>query len=116
MWRWTPFHSFQVRKMDRRSSGRHHFLLMAGLGADAAIMSQVPTSLKERIGKAAVALAALETLPSQHAFPIEIWSSGEGTAERMRWRGKALQVIVGNTRRDGNFAEATQDALIDDGA
>jgi hypothetical protein len=79
-------------------------------------MSQVPTSLKERIGKAAVALAAVKTLPSQHAFPIEIWSSGEGTEEALRWRGEALQVIVGNTRRYGNFAEATPDALIDDGA
>jgi YegS/Rv2252/BmrU family lipid kinase len=96
--------------------GRNHFLLMAGLGVDAAIMSQVPTSLKERIGKAAVALAAVETLPSQHAFPIEIWSSDEGTKEAMRWRGNALQIIVGNTRRYGNFAEATPDALIDDGA
>jgi diacylglycerol kinase family enzyme len=96
--------------------GRHHFLLMAGLGVDAAIMSQVPTSLKERIGKAAVVLAAVETLPSQHAFPIEVWSSGEGAKEAMRWRGEALQVIVGNTRRYGDFAEATPDALIDDGA
>lgn len=96
--------------------GRHHFLLMAGLGVDAAVMSQVPTSLKERIGKAAVAFAALRTLPSQHAFPIEIWSSGHGDEERMRWRGEAIQVIVGNTRRYGNFAEATPDALIDDGA
>jgi YegS/Rv2252/BmrU family lipid kinase len=96
--------------------GRHHFLLMAGLGVDAAVMSRVPTSLKERIGKAAVALAALKTLPSQHGFPIEIWSSDDGTEERMRWRGEALQVIVGNTRRYGNFAEATPDALIDDGA
>jgi YegS/Rv2252/BmrU family lipid kinase len=96
--------------------GRNHFLLMAGLGADAAIMSQVPTSLKERIGKAAVALAALKTLPSQHAFPVETWSSAEGAKEAMRWRGQALQVIVGNTRRYGNFAEATPDALIDDGA
>jgi len=34
----------------------------------------------------------------------------------MRWRGQALQVIVGNTRRYGDFAEATPDALIDDGA
>lgn len=102
----------EERQMPR---GRHHFLLMAGLGMDAAIMRRVPTSLKERIGRAAVALAALRTLPSQHAFPIEIWSSTDG-AEVMRWRGKALQVIVGNTRRYGNIAELTPDALIDDGA
>jgi YegS/Rv2252/BmrU family lipid kinase len=108
--------SDRYKEKPQARRGRHHFLLMAGLGADAAIMSQVPTSLKERIGKAAVALAALETLPSQHAFPIEIWSSDEGRKEVMRWRGKALQIIVGNTRRYGNFAEATPDALIDDGA
>ena len=96
--------------------GRHHFLLMAGLGLDAAIMRQVPTSLKERIGRAAVVLAAAKTLPSQHAFPVEIWSSNEKGDEPMRWRGEALQVIVGNTRRYGNFAEVTPDALVDDGA
>jgi diacylglycerol kinase family enzyme len=113
-----PFVPGQQPGQDERREargGRHHFLLMAGLGMDAAVMSQVPTSLKERIGKAAVALAALKTLPSQHAFPIEIWS-GEGDEERMRWRGEAIQIIVGNTRRYGNFAEATPDALIDDGA
>ncbi|MDQ6872990.1 MAG: YegS/Rv2252/BmrU family lipid kinase [Gemmatimonadota bacterium] len=114
-----PFPSIKKdrQKEDRQQPrGRHHFLLMAGLGIDAAIMRQVPTSLKERIGKAAVALAAVKTLPSQHAFAVEIWSSGEGTKEALRWRGEALQVIVGNTRLYGNFAEATPDALIDDGA
>jgi YegS/Rv2252/BmrU family lipid kinase len=96
--------------------GKHHFLLMAGLGMDAAIMRRVPTSLKERIGRAAVALAALRTLPSQHAFPVEIWSADEGAEEIMRWSGRALQVIVGNTRRYGNIAELTPHAFIDDGA
>ena len=112
----APGKKDEANEQPQSRRGRHHFLLMAGLGVDAAVMSQVPTSLKERIGKAAVALAALKTLPSQHAFPIEIWSSGEGTEERMRWRGEAIQVIVGNTRRYGNFAEATPDAVIDDGA
>lgn len=114
-----PFVPGKKNELDERRHsrrGRHHFLLMAGLGVDAAVMRQVPTSLKERIGKAAVAIAALKTLPSQHAFPIEIWSSGNGDEERMRWRGEAMQVIIGNTRRYGNFAEATPDALIDDGA
>lgn len=95
--------------------GRHHFLLMAGLGLDAAVLSQVSTSLKERIGEAAVALAAVKELPFQHAFPIEIRSSGAGGSEGVLWRGEALQVIVGNTRRYGNFAEVTPDAYINDG-
>ena len=97
------------------SGGRHHFLLMAGLGIDAAIMSHVSTSLKERIGEAAVAIAAAKTLPRQHTFPIEIRSTRNGKEEDLLWRGEALQVIVGNTRRYGNIANVTSKAFIDDG-
>ena len=97
------------------SGGRHHFLLMAGLGIDAAILGRVSTPLKEKIGAAAVALAAVKESPSQHAFPIEIRSSGAGKEEGVLWRGEALQVIVGNTRRYGNIAEVTPEAYIDDG-
>ena len=104
-----------VRKDRLTSGGRHHFLLMAGLGVDAAILSQVTTSLKEKIGEAAVALAAVKVFPFQHAFPIEIRSSGAGGPEAVLWRGDALQVIVGNTRRYGNIAEVTPEAFIDDG-
>ena len=98
------------------SGGRHHFLLMAGLGIDAAVLRRVSTPLKEKIGQAAVALAAAKELPFQRAFPIEIRSSGAGNEEGVLWKGEALQVIVGNTRRYGNIAEVTPEARIDDGA
>ena len=97
------------------SGGRHHFLLMAGLGIDASIMGHVSTTLKERIGEAAVVIAAAKTIPRQHAFPIEIRSSRNGKTPDVLWRGEALQVIVGNTRRYGNIAEVTSKAFIDDG-
>jgi YegS/Rv2252/BmrU family lipid kinase len=97
------------------SGGRHHFLLMAGLGIDAAVMRRVSAPLKERIGQAAVALAAAKELPFQHAFPIEIASSVAGGERTVLWKGEALQVIVGNTRRYGNIAEVTGEAHIDDG-
>ena len=105
------------RKGERRfaSGGRHHFLLMAGLGLDATIMSHVSTSLKERIGEAAVVLAAAKTMPRERTFPIEIRSSANGKAEDVLWRGEGIQVIVGNTRRYGNIAEVTPKAFIDDG-
>ena len=102
-------------KADSVDLPRHHFLLMAGLGIDAAVMRRVSTSLKERIGEAAVALAAVKELPSQHSFPIEIRSSGAARGDGVLWKGEALQVIVGNTRRYGNVAEATPEAHIDDG-
>src|SRR6476661_7922343 len=97
------------------SGGRHHFLLMAGLGIDAAVMRRVSAPLKERIGQAAVALAAAKELPFQRAFPIEIASAVPGGKRAVLWKGEALQVVVGNTRRYGNIAEVTGDARIDDG-
>jgi len=97
------------------SGGRHHFLLMAGLGIDAAILRGVSTPLKEKIGEAAVAIAAVTIAPSQHTFPIEIRASAAAKQRAVHWKGEALQVIVGNTRRYGNIAEVTPDAFIDDG-
>jgi len=97
------------------TGSRHHFLLMAGLGIDAAILRRVSPTLKRKIGTAAVALAAVRELPARHGFPLEIRSSGAGEEERVLWRGDALQVIVGNTRRYGNIAELTPEARIDDG-
>ena len=79
------------------------------------IMRRVSAPLKERIGQAAVALAAAKELPFQHAFPIELASAGAGGERAVLWKGEALQVIVGNTRRYGNIAEVTGDAHIDDG-
>jgi YegS/Rv2252/BmrU family lipid kinase len=103
-------------KRERADSGvRQHFLLMAGLGVDAAILRRVSTGLKEKIGEAAVAVAAAKEMPSQHAFPVEIRTWGAGTEEEMVWRGEALQIIVGNTRRYGNITEITPAAYIDDG-
>ena len=104
------------KKEGTTSGGRRHFLLMAGLGVDAAVMGRVSTTLKEKIGNAAVALAAVKVLPTQHTFPIEIRTSGAGREEGVLWKGEAIQVIVGNTRRYGNIAELTPEAYIDDGA
>jgi YegS/Rv2252/BmrU family lipid kinase len=110
-----PSKKDRQKKQRLASGGRHHFLLMAGLGIDAAIMRRVSTPLKEKIGEAAVALAAVKESPSHHAFPIEIRSSGGGREKGMLWKGEALQVIVGNTRRYGNIAEVTPEAYINDG-
>lgn len=92
-------------------NGRHgqHFLLMAGLGLDGAIMARVSKPLKNRIGPLAVGLAALETLPSYSAMPVRAELDG------VRWQGRVSQIIVGNTRRYGGFTSITADAYIDDG-
>lgn len=105
----------KTRSVKPRPGARSHFLLMAGLGIDATIMRRVSKSLKEKIGAAAVALAAIEEMPSHEPFPIEIRSSRTAGGRGTFWKGEALQVVIGNTRRYGNIAELTPTARIDDG-
>lgn len=97
------------------SKARQHFLLMGGLGIDAAIMGRVNKTLKHRIGVAAVGIAATEEMTAQHAFPVEVWVTGKGGNTELAWQGEALQVVIANTRRYANTVEMTADASIDDG-
>ncbi len=104
-----------VRKVKSTSKARHSFLLMAGLGVDAAVMSGVNKSLKDRVGVAAVGLVVAQKLPQQHTFPLELSITEKGSSVTKNWRGNALQVVLGNTRRYAAVVEMTPDAYIDDG-
>ncbi|MGH2344140.1 MAG: diacylglycerol/lipid kinase family protein [Chloroflexota bacterium] len=92
-------------------NGRHgqHFLLMAGLGLDGAIISRLSKPLKRRLGKLAVGVAALQTLPGYRA--TQVYAEMDG----IPWHGKISQLIVGNTRLYGGFTRVTGNAFIDDG-
>jgi YegS/Rv2252/BmrU family lipid kinase len=103
------------RKVKATSRARNHFLLMAGLGIDAAVMSHVPKPLKYRIGPLAVGVSAVQELPKQHPFPVEIRSAGEGGNGAVLWKGEAIQIVIGNTRKYADIVEMTPDAYIDDG-
>lgn len=90
------------------AQGRH-FLLMAGLGFDGAVMARVSKPLKNRVGPLAVGLAALRALPSFAAVPLHVELDG------VAWDGRVTQLVVGNTRRYGGFTALTPDAYVDDG-
>lgn len=105
----------KCKKAVRESrKARHHFLLMAGLGLDAAIMGNVSKTMKQHIGPLAVGLTALEQLPEQHAFPIKILAMDRDQQGELLWEGEALQVVIGNTRHYGGITEITPNAYIDD--
>jgi diacylglycerol kinase family enzyme len=106
-------HGKQSHKRNAKatSRARHHFLLMAGLGIDAAVMGHVSKPLKYQVGALAVGVSAAKKLPTQHPFPVEI---RVGSADVL-WRGEALQVVIGNTRRYADIVQMTPDAYIDDG-
>jgi len=111
-------HNGQGTKFQRvkaSSTGRHHFLLMAGLGIDAAIMQHVSKPMKYQVGKLAVGFSAAKELPKQHPFRVEIRSADDKGNGDLVWRGEAIQVIIGNTRKYASILEMTPDAYIDDG-
>ncbi|GAC1361343.1 MAG: hypothetical protein NVS2B12_21470 [Ktedonobacteraceae bacterium] len=107
----------KTKKKAQKESGtiRHHFLLMAGLGIDAAIMNGVSKPLKYRIGPLAVGLSAAREISEQRSFSIEIQAVEANLPAKMLWKGEAMQVVVGNTRRYAGVVEITPDAYIDDG-
>lgn len=97
-------------KKDIRQARRPYFLLMAGLGLDAAVMRGVSKPLKYKIKQLAVGLSAIKELPVYRPFPIEV-RAGDGN---LLWQGEALQVVVGNTRLYADIFHITPDAYIDD--
>ncbi len=111
----TATNSKKKSKTLTKGKTRDHFLLMAGLGFDATVMSSVSKPLKYRIGPLAVGLAAAKSLPEQRPFPLEITVEGGDDQEKNSWQGEALQVIIGNTRRYAMVLETTPNAYIDDG-
>ena len=92
------------------SGARRFFLLMAGLGVDASLMGHTSSALKHKFGVAAVVLTAMRELPSLRTYPVKIRSNGAFT-----WEGRALQLVVGNTRLYGKIARMTPDAMLDSG-
>lgn len=105
----------QERKVKATPTAKHHFMLMAGLGIDAAVMGHVSKPLKYKIGPLAVGLSAAKELPAQHPFPVEIRANAGGRKGEVLWKGEAIQVVVGNTRRYADVIEMTPNAYIDDG-
>src|SRR6266550_4466989 len=107
--------SRKAQKKGARPKALHHFLLMAGLGLDAAIMEHSSDALKHRFGPLAVGLTAVKELPALHPFPVEIRVGDAGQHGDVAWKGEALQIVIGNTRHYANVVQITPDAYLDDG-
>jgi YegS/Rv2252/BmrU family lipid kinase len=98
-----------VGQVDVNGSNSTYFLMMAGIGIDAAVMSRVNKRLKNRIGKLAIGLAAVEALPNLAAAPVQVELDGA------YWQGQVSQIVIGNTRRYAGFTRMTPLAYANDG-
>src|SRR5207248_1366876 len=95
--------SRKAKKKGAKLKALHHFLLMAGLGLDAAIMEHSSDALKHRFGPLAVGLSVVEELPALHPFPLEIRIGDSRQHGNLVWKGEALQIVIGNTRSYANL-------------
>jgi YegS/Rv2252/BmrU family lipid kinase len=86
-----------------------HFLLMAGLGLDAAVVSRLDKGLKKKVGMLAYLPAIGKALPQSAPFFAQVDLDG------VAWQGEVLQIVIGNTRRYASVTSVTPEAFIDDG-
>lgn len=86
-----------------------HFLLMAGLGVDAAVLTRLSKRWKGRIGMLAYLPAIGRALPKSRPFRAELDLDGVSRVT------DALQIVIGNTRRYASVTSVTPEALVDDG-
>ncbi len=103
------------KKQKKEDNLEYYFLLTAGLGIDASVISHTSKSLKERIGSLAFDVAAAKELPMQHPFAVEICEVDDEQASKTLWQGEALQIVLGNTRLYGDAIDLTPNAYVDDG-
>jgi len=94
----------------RNPTAWHHFLLIAGLGIDAATIQNTTESSKQRFGQLAFLLDWLQILPQTHPFPVQVcWSNQQS------WEGQTFEVLVSNTRRYANLGNLMPEAFVNDG-
>ncbi len=103
------------KKQKKSDKPENYFLLTAGMGIDASVISHTSKTLKEHIGTAAFDIAAAKELPTQHRFLTEIREVDDEQPAKTLWQGEVLQLILGNTRLYADAINLTPNAFIDDG-
>lgn len=101
--------SWTMRPIDLGLAGDRYFLLMAGIGFDAAVTAGVHSEAKRRLGMLAYVVSGID-----HVVRIR------GTRTRLvldgkKFKGRVLLVVVGNSQLYGGFVKITHRATIDDG-
>lgn len=99
----------QVRTIDLGRAGDRYFLLMAGVGFDAAVTAEVRTHEKRRLGVFAYLLHALELAWRFRGINARIVIDGKTV------RSRVLMIVFGNSQLYGGVIKLTARASLDDG-
>jgi diacylglycerol kinase (ATP) len=100
---------WQVRTIDLGRAGERYFLLMAGIGFDAAITAGVRADQKRRLGALAYVITGVEQALRIRGARTRLILDGRSI------KGRVLMVVVGNTQLYGGLVKITHRASIDDG-
>jgi YegS/Rv2252/BmrU family lipid kinase len=96
------------RRIDLGVANGRYFLLMCGVGLDAAIVARVGSRMKRRLGALAYIVAGVTAVFRTKAWQTDV--AIDGSAERsLYW------LLAGNTRSYGGMVNITHRALADDG-
>lgn len=99
----------RVEQIDVGKAGDRYFLLMAGIGFDAAVTAEVKSEEKKRLGIFAYAFRALQLGMKFQGMRARL------TIDGREIRGRVLMVVVGNSQLYGGFVKLTARAVINDG-
>jgi len=89
--------------------GGRYFLLMAGIGLDAAIVRDVSPTWKRRVGAAAYLLHGIGTALRYRSVEAGLTRDGEAASSRLYW------LLVANTRNYAGLLDIALHAQADDG-
>lgn len=97
------------RRIDLGRAGDRYFLLMAGVGFDAAVVNEVRSDEKRRLGALAYVVRAFALALRYRGRRARIWLDGR------KIRGRVLLVVIGNSQLYGGVFKITPRACINDG-
>ncbi len=98
-----------LTQIDVGKARDRYFLLMAGIGFDAAVTATVSTREKKRLGAMAYIKQAIQIAWNFRGVSPKLKIDGK------RVRGKILMVVIGNSQLYGGVVKFTAHATIDDG-
>jgi diacylglycerol kinase (ATP) len=99
----------QLAQIDVGRAGDRYFLLMAGIGFDAAVTATVSLSAKRQLGAIAYIKQAIQIAWNFRGVRLKLRIDGK------RVRGKILMIVIGNSQLYGGVLKLTAHATIDDG-
>jgi YegS/Rv2252/BmrU family lipid kinase len=97
------------RRIDLGRANGHYFLLMCGVGLDAAIVPVVPPRWKRRLGAFAYISAGVIMAFRTKAWRTDLTIDDDASERSLYW------MLAGNTRSYGGVLNITHRAIADDG-